>query len=433
MISIFFVYIFLYFFVYNINAKYPYPQNDILKVTSDNIQSVFELNQYWLIKFYAPQCVHCKRIWNKIINLRYDIQNDNKRKVYFGEVNCEDTNGRAICDKYKVSGVPQLKLFKGSEIISTFSNDINNEPILKKWLYYTTTPIFHGIYSEEELNNYKTKDSLFLTCSENLNDNLIKVAKLYFEENYFLNIKNQELCTKLAIKDNSLHVQGAHDNFVSNINQMNFEELKHFANKNRFPLVSKIDHHSFFTIRSSGNNLILLLIDFQNEPDKYIDQFTQHAKRYINLKEYIFAYIDGKYYEEVIKKKEGNIDKINYYIKNNLELYGVDSKKYPQIIKYYFEDYFDIDHVQNIIEDIENELIKPKMEEFTKMDILLIKIKKQIKYIIDKSFRTDIKSFIGFICAIIMIVFTLVLVFHTAYSFVTKPESEYKMDEKKKK
>lgn len=33
----------------------------------------------------------------------------------------------------------------------------------------------------------------------------------------------------------------------------NFEELKHFVNKNRFPLVSKIDHYSFFNIRSSGN------------------------------------------------------------------------------------------------------------------------------------------------------------------------------------
>lgn len=361
MINIFFVYIFLYFFVCNINAKYFYPQNEILKVTSNNIQSVFELNEYWVIKFYAPQCVHCKRIWNKIINLRYDIQNENKKKVYFGEVNCEDTNGQSICDKYKVSNVPQLKLFKGNELISTFSNDINNEPILKKWLYYATTPIFHGIYSEEELNNYKTNNSLFLTCSENLNDNLIKVAKLYFEENYFLNIKNQELCTKLNIKNDSLYVQGVHDNFISNINKMNFEELKHFVNKNRFPLVSKIDHHNFFSIRSSGNNLILLLIDFQNDPNKYISQFTQFAKRYINLKEYIFSYIDGKYYEE------------------NLELYGVDSNKFPQIIvfsknprEYYFEDYFDIDHIQNIIEDIENKRIKPKVEEFTKMKMLLI-------------------------------------------------------------
>ncbi|WBY57338.1 protein disulfide-isomerase [Plasmodium yoelii yoelii] len=203
---------------------------------------------------------------------------------------------------------------------------------------------------------------------------------------------------------------------------MNFEELKHFVNKNRFPLVSKIDHHNFFSIRSSGNNLILLLIDFQNDPNKYISQFTQFAKRYINLKEYIFSYIDGKYYEE------------------NLELYGVDSNKFPQIIvfsknprEYYFEDYFDIDHIQNIIEDIENKRIKPKVEEFTKMKILMTKIKKQINYIIDKSFRTDVKSFIGFVCSLIMIIFTLVLVFHSIYSFVNKSESQYKIDAKKKK
>ncbi|EAA15284.1 hypothetical protein [Plasmodium yoelii yoelii] len=86
-----------------------------------------------------------------------------------------------------------------------------------------------------------------------------------------------------------------------------------------------------------------------------------------------------------------------------------------------------------LTEDIENKRIKPKVEEFTKMKILMTKIKKQINYIIDKSFRTDVKSFIGFVCSLIMIIFTLVLVFHSIYSFVNKSESQYKIDAKKKK
>ncbi|XP_026306279.1 putative protein disulfide-isomerase C1F5.02, partial [Piliocolobus tephrosceles] len=271
---------FIIFFVllFKTRSQYNYPQNEILQIHSQNIQAVLGLNEFLLIKFYAPQCEHCKRIWNKIMHLKYEIQNDNKKKVYFGEVNCADTNGRSICEEYSVVKIPQLKMFKGNKLLGTYSNDIMNESLIKKWIYYVTIPIFHGVHSEEELNEFKTGDNFFLTCLEHPNDVLIKVAKLYYDECYFINIQNQELCDKLNIKNNQLQVKGKYEHSFYNLDELDFEKVKSFVNKNRFPIVSEVNHYNFFSLRSSGNNLVLLLLDTKNEFDKYISKFTEHAK-----------------------------------------------------------------------------------------------------------------------------------------------------------
>ncbi|CAG9476969.1 protein disulfide isomerase, putative [Plasmodium vivax] len=403
------------------NCKLPYPQSDLLKIDADNAQTVFDTNEYWLVKFYAPQCVHCKRIWSTVMNVKIDVQIDEKRRVYFGEVNCDDTNGRRVCEKYDVLKIPQLKLFKGSELLSTYSYTTNDERFIKKWINYVTTPVFWAVHSEEELNSCQTDDNFFLTCSENLSDDLIKAAKLYSEECFFINIKNGELCDKLNIKANHLHVGGAEEHATYDLSKIDFEELKSFMNKNRFPLVSKVDHHTFFNLRSSGNNLILLLLDLEKGLNAHLSQFTHYAKRHKRLGEFIFAYIDGKYYEE------------------NLELYGTDARKYPQIIvfskrphEYYFEDYFDLDHLDDVIDQIVKGSLKAKTETFTKSTILLTQLKKHINYIIEKAFKTDFTSFVGFFCFVIMIILTSVLVVHTIYKFINGPGTAAHAKEKKK-
>ncbi|EUD67123.1 hypothetical protein C922_02273 [Plasmodium inui San Antonio 1] len=403
------------------NCKLPYPQRDLLKIDADNAQTVFDADEYWLVKFYAPQCVHCKRIWNTIMSVKIDVQSDHKRRVYFGEVNCEDTKGRRVCEQYGVLQIPQLKLFKGKELLSTYSYTTNDERLIKKWINYVTTPVFLAVHSEEELNSCQTDDNFFLTCSENLSDDLIKAAKLYSEECYFINIKNGELCDKLSIKENHLHVRGAEEHATYDLNKIDFEELKSFMNKNRFPLVSKVDHHTFFNLRSSGNNLILLLLDLEKGINAHLSQFTHYAKRHKRLGEFIFAYIDGKYYEE------------------NLELYGTDARKYPQIIvfskrpqEYYFEDYFDLVHLDDVIDQIVKGSLKPKTETFGKSTILLTQLKRHINYIIEKAFKTDFTAFIGFICFVIMMILTSVLVVHTIYKFVNSPETAAPVKEKKK-
>ncbi|KMZ80389.1 hypothetical protein PVIIG_06576 [Plasmodium vivax India VII] len=73
------------------------------------------------------------------MNVKIDVQIDEKRRVYFGEVNCDDTNGRRVCEKYDVLKIPQLKLFKGSELLSTYSYTTNDERFIKKWINYVTT------------------------------------------------------------------------------------------------------------------------------------------------------------------------------------------------------------------------------------------------------------------------------------------------------
>ncbi|SOV80206.1 protein disulfide isomerase, putative [Plasmodium reichenowi] len=387
-------------------VNFTYPQNDFLRIDSENIGEAFENNDYWLINFYAPQCVYCKFIWDKLRYIQRSIQNENRTKIYFGEVNCDNKKGYTVCEIYGALRVPQLKMFKGSELISTYSNDITNYNHIKSWIYYITTPLFVGVQNENELKSYETENNMFLTCSESLPVALFDVAKLYKEECYFINITNPDMCTRMNIKANELHVRSAYNHSTYDLDTLDRELLKLFVNKNRFPLVMKIDHRNFFNIRSSGNNLMLLLLDMKKNPKAYILEYKQYAEKYKNHNDILFGYIDGKYYEE------------------NLELYGTDSDYYPQIIvfsknprEYYFEDYFNIDNVDDIIDNVKNKRIYHKLEEFTKFGILMIKFKKHIKYILKKAFKTDFLSFIGFICSVIMMLLTAVLVIHTIYRY----------------
>ncbi|SOV15765.1 protein disulfide isomerase, putative [Plasmodium sp. gorilla clade G2] len=390
----------------NTKVNLTYPQYDFLKMDSENISEALESNTYWFINFYAPQCVYCKYIWDKLRNIQKSIQNENRRKIYFAEINCDNPKAYSLCEIYGALKVPQLKMFRNSALISTYSNDITNENSIKSWIYYVTTPIFVGVQNEDELKSYETENNMFLTCSENLPDDLFDVAKLYYEECYFINITNPDMCTKMNIKANELHVKSAYNHSTYDLDKLDPELLKSFINKNRFPLLMKIDHRNFFNIRSSGNNLMLLLLDMKKNFDSYISEYKRYAEKYKNQNDILFGYIDGKYYEE------------------NLELYGTNSDMYPQIILfskypklYYFEEYFNIDNVDNIIDDLKNKRIYTKLEEFTKFNIIMIKLKKHIRYILKKAFKTDVLSFIGFICSVIMILCTAILVIHTIYRY----------------
>lgn len=394
--------------------EFKYPQRDILNINSDIIDEIFKTGDFWFIKFYAPQCVHCKKIYNVIINLKKLIQSENRAKVYFGEVNCEDSNAIDICSKYNVEKIPQLKIFKGGELLTTYSNYVNEEFFLKKWVYYVTTPLFLEINFEEELNSYKTDDNRFLVCGKNIHPELLVAAEEYSEEHFFLKITNKELCDKLKIQENILYVNGPFNHDTYNLNQINRDSIKSFIRKNRFQLVNKTDHLNFFNLRSSGMNFILLILNMEKNYKSFISQLTEYAERYKHLENVVFGYIDGVVYEEA------------------LEIYGTHLNKYPQILifssvpqQYYFESYFNLDNMDEIIEDLLNNRLNPHKEEFSKKKILFISLKKYLNSIIEFAFKRDIRSFLGFICFVILILFTLIMIVDAIYKSIKSSDIEY--------
>lgn len=400
-------------------TSFKYPQRNVLNIDSDNIEKIFQTEDYWFIKFYAPQCIHCKKIYNAFINLKQMVQSENKVKVYFGEVNCEDSNLTEICSKFDVKQIPQLKIFKGGELLTTYANYVNEEHFLKKWIYYVTTPLFLEINSEEELEAYKTGDNRFLVCSNNIHPDLLSVAKNYSEENFFLQITNKELCDKLNIPENILYVNGDYNHNTYDLNRIQIDSLNSFIRKNRFQLVNKTDHFNFFNLRSSGMNFILLILNLKENYSSFISRFTEYAQKYKNLDNLVFGYIDGIVYEEA------------------LELYGTNPKKYPQILifsstpqEYYFEKYFDLDHMEDIINNLLNKNLTPQKEEFTKLKIFFMSVKKHFISAIDLALTKDPRSFLGLICSVFLILFTIIMITHTIYKSIKT--SYLECDDKKK-
>ncbi|EUR70224.1 hypothetical protein PFBG_03452 [Plasmodium falciparum 7G8] len=230
--------------------------------------------------------IETRKVCNVLQFGTHAITSNKENRKYFNyelcsTVNCDNQKGYTVCEIYGAMRVPQLKLFKGSELISTYSNDITNYNNIKSWIYYITTPLFVGVQDENELKSYETENNIFLTCSENLPADLFDVAKLYKEECYFINITNPDMCTRMNIKTNELHVMSAYNHSTYDLDTLDRELLKLFVNKNRFPLVMKIDHRNFFNIRSSGNNLMLLLLDMKKNPNAYILDILIKFKKHI--------------------------------------------------------------------------------------------------------------------------------------------------------
>lgn len=406
---IFFFFLFILGNVCQSKIHFQYPQRNVLNINLDNIDNIFKTEDFWLIKFYAPQCVHCKKIYNVVINLKKMIQSENKSKVYFGEVNCEDSDATDICSNFNIQKIPQLIIFKKGEILATYNNHINEEYFLKKWVYYATTPLFLEIHSEEELNSYQTEDNRFLVCStkKDLHPDLLSTAEDFSEENFFLKITNKELCDKLNIQDNVLLVDGDNEHFTYDLNQIQRQSIKSFIKKNRFHVVNKTDHFNFFNLRSSGMNLILLILNLKEDHKDFISQFTEYAEKYKGVDEVVFGYIDGIVYEEA------------------LEIYGTHPNKYPQILifsstpkEYYFESYFDLDHMDEIMDGLLNKKFTPHKEEFSRKKLLFISLKKHIVSILHFAFKKDLKSFFGFICSVFLIIFTVIMVCHAIYNSI---------------
>lgn len=403
-------------------SHFSYPQKDVFQIESADIEAVFNSNHYWIIKFYSPECYHCKKVWSVYVNLKDNIQKENKGKVFFGEVNCSSHRSKDICKKHNILQIPQFKIFKGPELLSTYSYFVNEEVFLKKWIYYVTTPIFLEIESEEELQNYKTDDVRFLTCSKNLPTKLIEVAQKYHEEHYFLNVKNETLCESKGIKPNKLFVDGLyeHETFDFTTEDKQNELLKSFIRKNRFHILNKMDHYNFFNIRSNGAHLILLILNSKKPHSDFISKFKDFAKKYRKSNDFIFGYIDGITYEE------------------NLEFYGINRKKLPQIMvfsskpkEYFLESYFSLDTIDNIIDDILNERIQAKPEEMNKTKMFFMRFKKSIESLIDIGIGGDYVTFAGLLFSLILVLFTLIMLFRILYKFVNKNPEECIVNKKR--
>lgn len=121
---------------------------------SDKFSEIRREGGYWLVKFYAPWCGHCKRlepIWAHVAQALY------KTNIRVGKVDC--TRFPSIASEFDVSGYPTIKFIKpdGDYI---FHGDRTKEDIVNFAIRMAGPPV-QEVTRSESLTNIKNMNQLF--------------------------------------------------------------------------------------------------------------------------------------------------------------------------------------------------------------------------------------------------------------------------------
>ena len=97
-----------------------------LDVSSSNFEEeVLKSEIPVLVDFWAPWCMPCRMMAPILDELALDM----KGKIKIVKVNTEDGENQELAIKYQIQSIPNLKLFKGGNVVGEFIGLKNKETL----------------------------------------------------------------------------------------------------------------------------------------------------------------------------------------------------------------------------------------------------------------------------------------------------------------
>ncbi|KAJ5070997.1 protein disulfide isomerase [Anaeramoeba ignava] len=153
--------LFSIFFLFSIS--FSFCQVEIL--TTENFAENTK-SGYWLIKFYADWCPHCKKL-NPIFE---EAAKKYSGGVTFGSVHCPDEG--SVCNKQNIRGYPTVKLYENGIEKTTFNAERTVESF-RKFLINEIQPV-HQIKSFKDLEKEEVQFLLLIESSNSQKEQLIR-------------------------------------------------------------------------------------------------------------------------------------------------------------------------------------------------------------------------------------------------------------------
>lgn len=97
-----------------------------LEVNKNNFQAeVLDSDKPVLVDFWAPWCMPCQMMAPILDELAVEMA----EKVKITKVNTEEGGNQELAAKYQIQSIPNMKLFKGGEIIGEFVGMKNKDSL----------------------------------------------------------------------------------------------------------------------------------------------------------------------------------------------------------------------------------------------------------------------------------------------------------------
>jgi protein disulfide-isomerase A1 len=272
-------------------------ENEVLVLDSDNIDEAINLHKVLLVKFYAPWCQDCKILSGEFVKAANELKTL-EPKAKLGKVLIEESED--LADRFKITGIPSLKLFKNKEI-SDFSNIRTSQDIIQGILEK-----IHNVRhfsSLKALKDFEKTRKILILFIGNESDPKLKVFQKVsqnFDSFSFVSCSDPGAAEDFSVPFNSiLLLKKFDDKRVLFTGTPEKNELIHFIHANRFPWMSKFDEEVSGLVFSGVKSALVLFTDkfsiFQETYQKLSEDYKGEVLfTYANLNLDSFAYLEEK-------------------------------------------------------------------------------------------------------------------------------------------
>ncbi|XP_019875387.1 protein disulfide-isomerase TMX3 isoform X2 [Aethina tumida] len=234
---------------------------------SDKFSEIRKDGGYWLVKFYAPWCGHCKRLEPIWLNVAQTLYRTNIR---VGKIDC--TRFPTIANEFAISGYPTIKFIKPNDDI-TYNGDKTKEDIINFAIRMAGPPV-QEVTRAESLANLKNMNQLFFMYvgyqEGPLWDAFFEVASKMQQHAFFYTASNEiakqhvdieELPAVFVHKEN-VHFFNPieHGNGLQEANHLNKTMFK-WINEERFEIFPKVTRGNIHQLIETKKYLVLAVVE----------------------------------------------------------------------------------------------------------------------------------------------------------------------------
>lgn len=174
---------------------------DVVELKTSDFDSKLEKYDIALVMFYAPWCGHCKKLKPEFEKAATKLKTDDP-PVQLAKIDC--TVEKEICEKFKVTGYPTLKIFRKGHHSQDYEGPRETEGIIK-YMRGQAGPSSKELKTYAEFEKVTKSDDTtiigFFETKSKLQDSFHKVADTDRDRFRFAHTSEPSILEKVGFKD----------------------------------------------------------------------------------------------------------------------------------------------------------------------------------------------------------------------------------------